>query len=71
MIYTQLNKLKLKSFFKSYPRKMDEAGFKQPNWPPFRPIVYHDIAKDIPQRGQPLMKQAFALWHSMSRMATL
>ncbi|TPX37646.1 hypothetical protein SmJEL517_g00779 [Synchytrium microbalum] len=45
-------------------RKAEEAGFKPPNWPKFRPIVYHDIEKDMPTpAAKALMKQAFSLWH--------
>ncbi|TPX42044.1 hypothetical protein SeMB42_g05297 [Synchytrium endobioticum] len=44
-------------------KKVGDASFQSPNWPRFRPLVYHDIPKDIPAAGQPLMKQAFALWH--------
>ncbi|KAJ3096852.1 Secretory carrier-associated membrane protein 5 [Phlyctochytrium planicorne] len=33
-----------------------------PNFPPFRPLVYHDIQNDIPQQGQWLVKRLFMAW---------
>ncbi|KAI9206298.1 scamp family-domain-containing protein [Polychytrium aggregatum] len=43
-------------------REEKMVDFHAPNWPPFRPIIYHDIEKDIPQRGKPLVKRLYAAW---------
>lgn len=32
------------------------------NWPPFFPIIHHDIAKEIPVPVQRLQYLAFASW---------
>lgn len=35
------------------------------NWPPFFPIIHHDIAKEIPVHAQRLQYLAFASWLGM------
>jgi hypothetical protein len=32
------------------------------NWPPFFPIIHHDIANEIPANAQRLQYLAFASW---------
>lgn len=32
------------------------------NWPPFFPIIHHDIANEIPVHAQKLQYLAFASW---------
>jgi hypothetical protein len=32
------------------------------NWPPFFPIIHHDIANEIPANAQKLQYLAFASW---------
>ena len=32
------------------------------NWPPFFPIIHHDIANEIPIHAQRLQYLAFASW---------
>ena len=39
------------------------------NWPPFFPIIHHDIAKEIPVHAQRLQYLAFASWLGMLYMA--
>ncbi|KAJ3296964.1 hypothetical protein HK104_001009 [Borealophlyctis nickersoniae] len=36
--------------------------FQKPNWPRFRPMVYHDIDKDIPESGRWLVKRVYVAW---------
>lgn len=36
--------------------------FGRNNWPPFYPIVYHDIASEIPPDSQTTMLQVYRLW---------
>ncbi|KAJ3192576.1 Secretory carrier-associated membrane protein 5 [Irineochytrium annulatum] len=35
------------------------GDYKPPNWPPCRPIVYHDIENDIPDSGKWLVKRLY------------
>lgn len=35
------------------------------NWPPFFPIIHHDIANEIPVHAQKLQYLAFASWLGM------
>ncbi|KAK8970349.1 Secretory carrier-associated membrane protein 4 [Platanthera guangdongensis] len=35
---------------------------EEKNWPPFFPIIHHDIAKEIPVHAQKLQYMAFASW---------
>jgi len=35
------------------------------NWPPFFPIIHHDIANEIPIHAQRLQYLAFASWLGM------
>ena len=35
------------------------------NWPPFFPIIHHDIANEIPVHAQRLQYLAFASWLGM------
>ncbi|KAJ3166582.1 hypothetical protein HK101_011905 [Irineochytrium annulatum] len=37
-------------------------GLNLPNWPPFYPIIYHDIAVDIPESTRPLMNKIYKYW---------
>lgn len=39
------------------------------NWPPFFPIIHHDIANEIPVHAQRLQYLAFASWLGMSMTA--
>ena len=32
------------------------------NWPPFFPLVYHDIEAEVPAAGQDLAKRSFFIW---------
>ncbi|KAL5223056.1 hypothetical protein ABZP36_027769 [Zizania latifolia] len=43
---------------------MDRAGVavETKNWPPFFPIIHHDIANEIPIHAQKLQYSAFASW---------
>uniref|UniRef100_A0A0D9X4N8 Secretory carrier-associated membrane protein n=1 Tax=Leersia perrieri TaxID=77586 RepID=A0A0D9X4N8_9ORYZ len=43
---------------------MDRAGVtvEVKNWPPFFPIIHHDIATEIPVHAQKLQYMAFASW---------
>ena len=36
--------------------------FGRNNWPPFYPIVYHDIDAEIPPDSQPIMRNVYRLW---------
>jgi CHASE2 domain-containing sensor protein len=35
---------------------------EEKNWPPFFPIIHHDIANEIPANAQKLQYLAFASW---------
>lgn len=43
------------------------AGVKvdDKNWPPFFPIIHHDIANEIPAHAQRMQYLAFASWLGM------
>ncbi|KAK7054807.1 hypothetical protein VNI00_003270 [Paramarasmius palmivorus] len=32
------------------------------NWPPFFPIIYHDIQEEIPEASRPLITRLYQLW---------
>ncbi|KAH9050663.1 scamp family-domain-containing protein [Lactarius hengduanensis] len=32
------------------------------NWPPFFPLIYHDIAVEIPEASRPLITRLYLLW---------
>ncbi|TPX47711.1 hypothetical protein SeMB42_g03231 [Synchytrium endobioticum] len=38
------------------------ATSKPPNWPPFYPLVHHDIAQDIPEQHQKTVTKIWYLW---------
>eukprot|EP00842_Homolaphlyctis_polyrhiza_P006680 jgi/Hompol1/7012/HPOL_002825-RA len=44
-------------------REKEVGDYHPPNWPPFRPVVYHDILNDIPKNGQWLVKRVFLGWY--------
>ncbi|KAJ3117301.1 Secretory carrier-associated membrane protein 2 [Phlyctochytrium bullatum] len=43
-------------------REQKLGGERKPNWPRCRPIIYHDISKDIPDDGQKLVKRIYIGW---------
>ncbi|KAJ3214441.1 Protein kinase alk2 [Dinochytrium kinnereticum] len=43
-------------------REKTVGTFKPPNFPPFRPLVYHDIQNDIPEQARWLVKRLFMAW---------
>jgi hypothetical protein len=49
------------------PLVLDAAGvpMEEKNWPPFFPIIHHDIANEIPTNVQKLQYLAFASWLGM------
>lgn len=44
---------------------------EEKNWPPFFPIIHHDIAKEIPIHAQKLQYLAFASWLGMDLLYAL
>lgn len=43
--------------------RQKEASAELPaNWPPFYPIIRHDIASVVPENVQPLARQSYILW---------
>jgi len=38
------------------------TGFKPPNWPPCKPILYHDIKEDIPTDLQAMVRAGYICW---------
>ncbi|KAI8919571.1 scamp family-domain-containing protein [Entophlyctis helioformis] len=44
-------------------------GVYPPNWPPFYPMVHHDISVSIPQESQPTVTRLYKLW--LGTVATL
>ncbi|KAJ1500032.1 hypothetical protein HMI55_004090 [Coelomomyces lativittatus] len=42
--------------------KIDEMVKRAPNWPACRPLVYHDIQKEIPEHGRMLVKKLYFTW---------
>ncbi|KAI9223942.1 scamp family-domain-containing protein [Blastocladiella britannica] len=47
---------------KDREEKVDRVLERQMNWPPFRPILYHSIEKEIPPRGQGMVRRMYSLW---------
>jgi len=49
------------------PILLGAAGvpMEEKNWPPFFPIIHHDIANEIPANVQKLQYLAFASWLGM------
>ncbi|KAJ3055049.1 Secretory carrier-associated membrane protein 5 [Rhizophlyctis rosea] len=43
-------------------RREADLAYLKPNWPKFRPMVYHDIDKDIPESGRWLVKRVYGSW---------
>ncbi|KAI9355953.1 scamp family-domain-containing protein, partial [Zopfochytrium polystomum] len=43
-------------------REKEVGGYHPPNFPPFKPLVYHDIQNDIPEAGRWLVKRLFMAW---------
>ncbi|KAL7746543.1 hypothetical protein RI367_008070 [Sorochytrium milnesiophthora] len=43
-------------------QKVSELADRAPNWPRCKPITYHDIDKDVPQQGRPLVKKLYFGW---------
>ncbi|TPX67052.1 hypothetical protein SpCBS45565_g04006 [Spizellomyces sp. 'palustris'] len=44
-------------------REKQLNAFQIPNWPKFRPMIYHDIEKDIPEGGRWLVKRVYWAWY--------
>jgi len=45
-----------------YPDVVAGVPMEDKNWPPFFPIIHHDIANEIPANAQKLQYLAFASW---------
>ncbi|KAJ3037941.1 hypothetical protein HDV00_001220 [Rhizophlyctis rosea] len=43
-------------------QEMRQHGFKPPNWPPFYPLVYHNIDDEVPEQYRPTAHKIFKLW---------
>lgn len=43
--------------------KVQELGQTAPNWPRCRPMIYHDIQRDIPENGRQLVKRVYFGWY--------
>ncbi|KAJ1554078.1 hypothetical protein HK405_006085 [Cladochytrium tenue] len=43
-------------------REKEVGDYHPPNFPPFKPMVYHDIANDIPEGGRWIVKRLFTAW---------
>ncbi|KAJ3093955.1 hypothetical protein HDU97_008785 [Phlyctochytrium planicorne] len=37
-------------------------GLNPPNWPPFYPLIYHNIDDEIPEHDRPLMLKIYRYW---------
>jgi hypothetical protein len=48
-----------------YPDAVAGVPMEDKNWPPFFPIIHHDIANEIPANAQKLQYLAFASWLGM------
>ena len=49
--------------------KKKDDGVKHkppPNWPKFRPVIYHDIREEIPEASQQITKRVYFAWMSTS-----
>ncbi|TPX33868.1 hypothetical protein SmJEL517_g03379 [Synchytrium microbalum] len=44
-----------------YLRRVGTSA-KPPNWPPFYPIVHHDIQEDVPEQHRRIVTKVFYLW---------
>jgi len=38
---------------------------RKKNWPPCKPVVYQNIAEDIPEDNQPMVKRAYIAWFAV------
>ncbi|KAJ3307942.1 hypothetical protein HDU76_004233, partial [Blyttiomyces sp. JEL0837] len=43
-------------------RENQLGDYHPPNWPPFKPVIYHDIQNDIPEGGRWLVKRLYMAW---------
>ncbi|KAI9333222.1 scamp family-domain-containing protein [Zopfochytrium polystomum] len=41
---------------------MRQHGFRPPNWPPFYPLIHHDIDGEIPELSRSVMKKIYFFW---------
>ncbi|KAJ1540171.1 hypothetical protein HK405_011796 [Cladochytrium tenue] len=41
---------------------MRQHGFRVPNWPPFYPLIYHNIEEEIPEVSRGVMKRIYFFW---------
>ncbi|KAJ3329477.1 hypothetical protein HDU76_007822, partial [Blyttiomyces sp. JEL0837] len=41
---------------------MRSSGFKVPNWPPFYPLIYHDIDDEVPEDLRPTVRRIYYFW---------
>lgn len=57
MIFSLVAELNVFVQFNSAGVQIDDR-----NWPPFFPIIHHDIANEIPAHSQRLQYLAFASW---------
>ena len=39
-----------------------KVGYHPPNWPPFKPLIYHDIDVEIPESEQKTVRGLYHLW---------
>ncbi|ORZ31642.1 scamp family-domain-containing protein, partial [Catenaria anguillulae PL171] len=42
--------------------KVEEVMGRQFNWPWFKPILFHDINKEIPSGGRPVVRRMYGVW---------
>jgi secretory carrier-associated membrane protein len=47
---------------KEQEAKMAKYGWHPPNWPPFRPVLYHDIEEEIPGPGKRIVWHMYYYW---------
>lgn len=75
--YSRMKILNLRLFFpiadSLFPDASNSAAIPTDdrNWPPFFPIIHHDIANEIPAHAQRLQYLAFASWLGMSSFILL
>jgi len=55
--------------FSSFSHSAAGIVLEEKNWPPFLPIIHHDIANDIPIYLQKLQYTAFSTFLGMSLFA--
>ncbi|KAJ3207800.1 hypothetical protein HDU67_007212 [Dinochytrium kinnereticum] len=47
---------------REHQENLRSHGLNLPNWPPFYPLIYHNIQDEIPETSRPLMTRIYRYW---------